>query len=301
MPDEPREPAPRDYASVFELLAKQFQPSEVQWRVGSVDKQRNRALALCYIDAREVMDRLDSAVGPENWQNRYPHAYEKTVCEIGLRAAGDTEWVWKSDGAGDTDVEAAKGALSDAFKRAAVRWGIGRYLYDIEAPWVDVVPAGRSYRIADHEYRKLEAILVKYAAGQAGVPAITQRQAQAALPAPPQGVPQDYQPPSDESHYGTTPGQQPQASDEFADAPPMTTAAPPPAIPVMPAGVATDVANKKATSFVNWWCTMVDKVAAPHKQAFFDANAELLLKLRGKQFWSRIETAMRNNGIPVPP
>ena len=59
----------------------------------------------------------------------------------------------------DSDVEAEKGALSDAFKRAAVRWGIGLYLYDISSPWVSIEAYGKSYKIADSEYAKLEALL----------------------------------------------------------------------------------------------------------------------------------------------
>jgi hypothetical protein len=56
------------------------------------------------------------------------------VCEIGIRS--DSEWLWRANGAGQTDIEAEKGALSDAFKRAAVCWGIGRYLYDLPNVWV---------------------------------------------------------------------------------------------------------------------------------------------------------------------
>ena len=48
------------------------------------------------------------------------------------------EWVWKSNGAGQSDIEAEKGQFSDAFKRAAVLWGIGRYLYALPSPWVDL-------------------------------------------------------------------------------------------------------------------------------------------------------------------
>ena len=88
------------------------------------------------IDARDVMDRLDNVCGPENWQDRYPHISGRVVCEIGIKIGG--EWVWKSDGAGDTAVEKEKGGLSDAFKRAGVMWGIGRYLYSLSAPWVDL-------------------------------------------------------------------------------------------------------------------------------------------------------------------
>ncbi|MFD1104199.1 Rad52/Rad22 family DNA repair protein, partial [Sphingobium olei] len=56
-------------------------------------------------------------------------------CTIAIKC-GD-EWISKSDGAGDTDVEGQKGAVSDAFKRAAVKWGVGRYLYDMDAVWAE--------------------------------------------------------------------------------------------------------------------------------------------------------------------
>jgi hypothetical protein len=146
----------------LKALTAPFPPDRVSWRVGSMTADKKRGMALAYIDARDVMDRLDAVCGPENWQSRYPHATDKTVCEIGIRI-GD-EWVWKADGAGNTDFEADKGALSDAFKRAAVRWGIGRYLYELDAPWVDIEPAGRSVRIAAHEMPKLRALLGRKAA-----------------------------------------------------------------------------------------------------------------------------------------
>jgi len=113
-------------------LSAPFPPAQISWRVGTVFQKtgtESTALVLAYLDARDVMDRLDDVVGPANWQCRYSHTEKKTVCDIGVKVDG--EWVWKADGAGDTDVEADKGALSDAFKRAAVRWGIGRYLYGL--------------------------------------------------------------------------------------------------------------------------------------------------------------------------
>ncbi len=142
---------------MFEELAKPFPPELVSWRVGSTKADKTAGLALAYIDARDVMERLDAVCGPPNWQCKYSHANGKTVCDIGLKCDG--EWVWKADGAGDSDVEAEKGALSDAFKRAAVRWGIGRYLYAIKSSWVELEPAGKSYKIKAHEYKKLEALL----------------------------------------------------------------------------------------------------------------------------------------------
>ena len=141
----------------MKALTAPFPPERISWRVGSTTADKKRGMALAYIDARDVMERLDSVCGPENWQSRYPHAEGKTVCELGIKI-GD-EWIWKADGAGDTDFEAEKGALSDAFKRAAVRWGIGRYLYALDAPWVDIAPAGKHYKIAPHELPKLSALL----------------------------------------------------------------------------------------------------------------------------------------------
>jgi hypothetical protein len=91
--------------------------------------------------------------------NRYVMEGTKTVCEIGIKC-GD-EWVWKADGAGDSDIEAEKGALSDAFKRAAVRWGIGRYLYKLKSPWVALKAFGNSYAIADEAKAELDGILRK--------------------------------------------------------------------------------------------------------------------------------------------
>ena len=99
------------------------------------------------------MERLDAVCGPEGWQCRYPHANSKTCCEIGILT--EHGWIWRSDGAGDTDFEGAKGAFSDAFKRAAVRFGIGRYLYDLPSEWVEIESRGRSYVIKQSALDKL--------------------------------------------------------------------------------------------------------------------------------------------------
>lgn len=149
----------------FSALSAPFPPQAISWRVGSTTQNKEKGMALAFIDARDVMERLDAVCGPGGWQCRYPHANGKTVCAIGIKA--DDEWIWKEDGAGDTDVEAEKGALSDAFKRAAVRWGIGRYLYDLPSPWVELEPAGRSYKISAAGMTTLRNLLVRDAANTA--------------------------------------------------------------------------------------------------------------------------------------
>jgi hypothetical protein len=97
-------------------------PSEIKTRQGPGGRM------LDYIDARFVMDRLDAAVGQENWQDKFEDLPNGSVrCGIGIRQADG--WVWKWDVGDVSDIEPVKGAHSDAFKRAAVKWGIGRDLY----------------------------------------------------------------------------------------------------------------------------------------------------------------------------
>lgn len=121
-------------------LSAPFPKDAVHWRVqGTPYKSKSNgtysAMALAYIDARDVMDRLDEVCGPENWQDEYTVTPSGlTICRIGIQVSDD--WVWKSDGAGETAVEGKKGGISDALKRAAVHWGIGRYLYRLDSPWV---------------------------------------------------------------------------------------------------------------------------------------------------------------------
>lgn len=139
---------------VEERLSAAFSATEVRWRPGNYSRRKlqngkfpqgTRIQMLPYIDARAVADRLDSAVGGSRWQDTYKivdqpsHAVE---CGIGLFVAG--EWVWKFDvgypnAAGDDDSkEPLKAAYSDAFKRCAVKWGIGRNIYAMRKRWVGV-------------------------------------------------------------------------------------------------------------------------------------------------------------------
>lgn len=127
--------------TLFEELAAPFPPTQVSWRVGAKSQDKKKGMCLAYIDARDVMERLDNVVGQGGWQSRYINAGNgATCCEVGIRIDG--EWVWKSDGAGKTDYEGDKGQFSDAFKRAAVKWGVGRYLYNLDAPWVELTDRG---------------------------------------------------------------------------------------------------------------------------------------------------------------
>jgi hypothetical protein len=127
-------------------LATHFPTSEVSWRTQRVFQsykdKKWYALALAYLSVRQVQDRLTEVMG-HNWQCKHTVYGSKTVCSLGLKLDG--EWIWRSDGAGDTNFEADKGALSDSLKRAGVAWGIGRYLYDLKNTYVpcDVTDQGK--------------------------------------------------------------------------------------------------------------------------------------------------------------
>jgi hypothetical protein len=102
-------------------MIKPFPKKAVKTRRGPGGK------SLSYITARALMERLDREIGPANWQTRFHEVAGKCCCELGIKIDG--EWVWKSDGAGETSIEGEKGGFSDAFKRAGVHWGYARELY----------------------------------------------------------------------------------------------------------------------------------------------------------------------------
>jgi hypothetical protein len=127
-------------------LKKEFPKLSISWRAQTLTKDGTKAMALAYIDSRDVMQRLDDAVGVGNWKDSFETQGTRVICTISIWDDEKQQWISKSDGAGDTAVEAEKGGLSDAFKRAAVKWGIGRYLYNLEAPWVPCETYNNKFR-----------------------------------------------------------------------------------------------------------------------------------------------------------
>lgn len=108
-------------AGMLAILSAPTPPGEVKQRKGP------GGLMLDYIDARFVMDRLDE-IGGENWQDQFVDRSDGSVrCGIGILVDG--EWVWKWDVGVASDIEPEKGAYSESFKRAGVKWGIARDLY----------------------------------------------------------------------------------------------------------------------------------------------------------------------------
>lgn len=124
-------------------LAEPFPADEISWKPevtkkkdGSPIMRNGQQVAGCtaHIDARAVMNRLDDTVGPANWSDSYRVLNDGRNVECTLIVCG----VSKADvGQVNKDgfADPLKSAYSDALKRAAVKFGIGRHLYDMEMDW----------------------------------------------------------------------------------------------------------------------------------------------------------------------
>lgn len=115
-------------------LMKPVDEDHLEWRAlrSGLKNGKPWAIVAPYIQSRAIMARLDEVCGQEGWQVQHTVEDKGIITSIGIYIGG--EWIWKSDGAGFTDVESFKGGISDGLKRAGVPWGIGRYLYDLPTP-----------------------------------------------------------------------------------------------------------------------------------------------------------------------
>ena len=87
-----------------------------------------KADLLLYKDARVDMYYLDRYVGADSWQRTHRAEGNDFICGISIKNEAG-EWITKEDVGELSNVAANKGRASDAFKRAATNWGIGRELY----------------------------------------------------------------------------------------------------------------------------------------------------------------------------
>lgn len=128
-------------------LADFFPEGDLKWKPIGLSSDRSKARVAPFLSNRAIMDRLDSVLGPENWRNEYQEGPAGGVlCGLSVRVLRDgapAEWITKWDGAENTDIQPVKGGLSAAMRRAAVHWGIGRYIYDLPTIWASVDKDGR--------------------------------------------------------------------------------------------------------------------------------------------------------------
>lgn len=134
--------APLSMKDRFALLKAPFPSKAIEWKIGHRNKENTRGRALPFLQFMAVADRLDDVLGEENWKASYVSGPAGgVVCKLEVRI--ENEWICKENGAGNTEMEGIKGGLTDAFKRAATMWGVGRYLHAYDAIGVDIDDKGR--------------------------------------------------------------------------------------------------------------------------------------------------------------
>jgi hypothetical protein len=114
------------YPELFAALVTPFSPNEVKQKNAGGGRQAD------YVTARTVANRLDMVLGPENWWDNYRPIENGVVCSLSVRLP-DGSVVTKEDAGGNAGMadqgDDEKSGFSDAFKRAAVKFGPGRHLY----------------------------------------------------------------------------------------------------------------------------------------------------------------------------
>lgn len=130
---------------IMARLKAPFKPEDIEWKPQSASERNGQisVLVVPYLNARAIMDRLDEVCGPM-WKSEFEQMSLNTSkgtkegfsCRLAIKI--EDEWISRVDGAEVSDIESIKGGHSNALKRAAVQWGIGRYLYELPNFWVPV-------------------------------------------------------------------------------------------------------------------------------------------------------------------
>ncbi len=154
----------KDPRQIQAELAMPFAPEDLEWRLQKVIEARELGIAVPYVTNRAIMGRLDDVVGAENWYNEFKPWHgaggkEAQLCGISIRY-GDG-FITKWDGAENSDIEPVKGGLSDSMKRAAVQWGIGRVLYNMDVVFVEVEKRGKTWYMKKDQQERLDYAYLK--------------------------------------------------------------------------------------------------------------------------------------------
>src|SRR5688572_23047526 len=174
-----RHEAQLDKMDIWAKLAAPLPPGVVSWRQDGRPIQRDGryfARFVCYIDANTVRERLDGVV-PGEWDLTLELLPPLQVIDDGnepapcsFKARLQILGVIREDVGTGRDY---KSAATDAFKRVAVRFGIGHELYAYEQNWVAVDGDGRYAKPLEdpqqaYERRHAGAVGTRGAVGSTG-------------------------------------------------------------------------------------------------------------------------------------
>lgn len=211
----------QSHADILAALAAPFDPRVIDWRVGHTNPEGTQSQALAFVDKYVVMQRFDDVLGASWGDEMIVQPNGLVTCRIGILIDG--EWRWRQDGtasaraaqqssngsdgdkADNTRKMREKATLSDAFKRTARKWGVGRYIETaMPTPWVAVTKAGYGYKFTKDGWNELRDVAQKV------TDRIAQQQARNSRPPapsiPPAREPRSTAQPPPAANAGSTPG-----------------------------------------------------------------------------------------------
>lgn len=141
------------------ILSKPILPDEIEWKIQSYTKDKSKTIIVPYVTARCVMERFDAAFGVMGWQTQFTEITDGFICNLTVKN-GDS-FVSKEDGANKTNIEPVKGGISDALKRAAHQFGLGRCLYSYPRIFV----LGEHKYIPDNVLKELNDLVMQINSG----------------------------------------------------------------------------------------------------------------------------------------
>lgn len=117
-----------------EIKFRNLRPEDIEVRPATI--KDGKATLLCYIDSRSVVELMDEAVGPMDWNFELVQVGDQMVGRMGIWDEDKQTWVVKSDVGSESNIDATKGLVSSIYKRCISRWGL-QDLYTIPKIYVD--------------------------------------------------------------------------------------------------------------------------------------------------------------------
>ena len=150
-----------ELSDLYRQLAEPFDISEIKWRVTHTNRDGSRGAVIAFADPRAYTDRLNQLFTPSGWTRNYDVTTVSavtrvkrdkiiqtgkvlvtctlTIARLGCHSGSGEEWA--------DEENAFTAAEAQAFKRTAMCFGLGRYLYKLPETWVTLDEYGKPTRL----------------------------------------------------------------------------------------------------------------------------------------------------------
>lgn len=92
-----------------EIKFRELGPDDIEVRPATI--KDGKATLLLYIDSRSVVELMDQAVGPFNWNMEFTQVGDQIIGRMGVWDEEKNTWVVKSDTGSESNIEASKGLV----------------------------------------------------------------------------------------------------------------------------------------------------------------------------------------------